>query len=69
MHHDPFWYTGLSLLGVVPLYCGPRVYRWFGGIFVIGALVFAVQEYRARVAQQAFLAELRAEAEAGEKGR
>ena len=43
----PSYYIALSVAGIVPLLCGPRLYRWFGGAYIVVALLFAVREQRA----------------------
>jgi len=45
--HCPRYYAALSVAGLVPLLCGPRLYRWFGGAFIVVAFAFAAGEYRA----------------------
>jgi hypothetical protein len=43
----PRYYVILSLAGIVPLLCGPRLYRWFGSAYMLAALLFAAGDYRA----------------------
>jgi hypothetical protein len=47
----PGYYIALSFAGVIPLLCGPRLYRWFGGAYMLTALLFAAGEHRAAVAE------------------
>ena len=47
----PTYYIELSCLGLVPLLCGPRLYRWLGcGVLAIG-LLRALGEQEARAYQ------------------
>src|SRR3954465_8096840 len=35
----PMYYVELSSLGLAPIFCGPRLYRWLGcGVIAIGLL-------------------------------
>ena len=35
----PLYYIELSSLGLVPLFCGPRLFRWLGcGVIALGLL-------------------------------
>jgi hypothetical protein len=59
----PRYYIGLSFAGIIPLLCGPRLYRWFGGAYVLAALLFAVGEYRAALHQTEEIQHMRSEAQ------
>jgi hypothetical protein len=65
--HCPRYYVILSATGLIPLLCGPRLYRWLGGAFVVAALAFALGEHRAALAQQKQVERIRAESEAQQK--
>ncbi len=60
----PRYYLALSAAGFVPLICGPRLYRWFGGAFIVAALGFAIGEHRAEIWQRQQIEHTRAEVEA-----
>jgi hypothetical protein len=60
----PRYYVALSVAGIIPLLCGPRLYRWFGGAYMLAALLFAVGEYRAALRQTEEIQRIRAEAQA-----
>jgi hypothetical protein len=62
--HCPGYYAALSLAGLVPLLCGPRLYRWFGGAFIVVAFTFAVGEHHAARFQAEQIHRIRAEAHA-----
>ena len=62
--HCPRYYAALSVAGLVPLLCGPRLYRWFGGAFIVVAVAFAVGEHRAARFQTEQIQRIRAEANA-----
>jgi hypothetical protein len=47
----PRYYVALSVAGVISVLCGPRLYRWFGGAYMVAALLFAVGEHRAALHQ------------------
>jgi hypothetical protein len=49
----------LSLAGLVPLVCGPKLYRWFGGVFMLTALAFAIGEHRAALHQAEQIQQMR----------
>jgi hypothetical protein len=49
--HCPRYYIALSVAGIVPLLCGPRLYRWFGGAYFVAALLLAAGEHRAALHQ------------------
>jgi len=61
--YSPRYYVALSVAGLVPLLCGPRLYRWFGGVFIVVALAFVDGEYRAACAQAEQIQHTRAEAQ------
>ena len=61
--HCPRYYLVLSAAGLIPLFCGPRLYRWSGGAFIVVALLFAVGEHRAAFQQTAEVERIRAEAQ------
>ena len=56
----PRYYILLSALGLVPLMCGPRLYRWFGAASILAALLFAVGEHRAALNQPEQIEDIRA---------
>ena len=58
------YYAVLSVMGFVPLLCGPRLYRWFGVAFIVSAFAFAVGEHRAALSQAEQIQRIRAEAQA-----
>jgi hypothetical protein len=60
----PRYYIGLSVAGIIPLLCGPRLYRWFGGVYIFAALLFAVGEHPAALHQTEQSQRMRAEAQA-----
>ena len=43
----PRYYVALSVTGIIPLLCGPRLDRWFGSAYMLAALLFAAVEHRA----------------------
>ena len=59
----PRYYVALSVAGIIPLLCGPRLYRWFGGAYILTALLFAVGEHRAALHQTEDIQRMRAEAQ------
>jgi hypothetical protein len=61
--HCPRYYIYLSIVGVVPLLCGPRLYRWFGAAYIFTALFFAISEHRAALNQAEQIAHIRAQAQ------
>ena len=63
MCHCPRYYIYLSAAGLIPLLCGPRFYRWFGGGFIALALLFAFGEHRAALQQAERVEQIRAQAE------
>jgi len=60
----PRYYTALSVAGVIPLLDGPRLYRWFGGAYVLAALLLAAGEHRAALHQTPQIQHMRAESDA-----
>jgi hypothetical protein len=60
----PGYYVALSAAGIIPLLCGPRLYRWFGAIYMFAALLFAAYEHRAALRHTAEIQHIRAEAHA-----
>jgi hypothetical protein len=60
----PSYYLALSVAGIVPLLCGPRLYRWLGGAYIFAALLFAAGEHRASLRQTAELQRMRGQAHA-----
>ena len=58
----PRYYLALSSAGIIPLLCGPRLYRWFGSAYIFAALLFAAGEHRAALRQTAEIQRMRAEA-------
>jgi hypothetical protein len=48
----PRYFIGLSFIGVLPLLCGPQVYRWAGGAYIAAALLFAQSEHAHAVYMQ-----------------
>ena len=49
----PRYYVTLSVAGVIPVLCGPRLYRWFGGAYIFAALLFAAGEHRGALREAA----------------
>jgi hypothetical protein len=41
----PRWFIGVAAIGLVPLVCGPHLYRFFGGAFIALALLTAYSQY------------------------
>jgi len=37
----PLYFIGIAAIGLVPLVCGPRLYRWLGAGYTAVALLFA----------------------------
>jgi hypothetical protein len=60
----PRYYVALSVAGIIPLLCGPRLYRWFGGAYMLAALLFAVGKHRAALHQTDEIQRIRAQAQA-----
>ena len=60
----PRYYVALSVAGIIPLFRGPRLYRWFGGAYMVAALLFAAGEHRAALHQTDDIQRMRAEAHA-----
>jgi len=60
----PHYYIALSVAGIIPLLCGPRLYRWFGGLYILAALFFAAGEQRAALHQAEDIQRMRAQAQA-----
>jgi hypothetical protein len=61
--YRPWYYIALATIGLVPLLCGPALYRWLGTAFIV-ALASAVQQYRAGLAMEGQLEQIRAESRA-----
>jgi hypothetical protein len=61
--HCPRYYIALSVAGIVPLLCGPRLYRWFGSAYFVAALLFAAGEHRAALNQSEEIQRIRASAQ------
>ena len=59
-----WYYICLATVGLVPLLCGPALYRWFGSAFIVAALASAVQQHRAGAAMEAQVEQIRAESRA-----
>ena len=59
----PRYYFALSLAGIIPLLCGPQLYRWCGGAYMLAALFFAAGEHRAALHQTEEIQHMRAEAQ------
>ena len=59
----PGYYIALSAAGIIPLLCGPRLYRWFGGAYILAALLFAAGEHRAALHQTEEIQRMRATAQ------
>jgi len=59
--YRPSYYIGLSILGIVPLLCGPRLYRWFGSAYFVAALLFAAYELGAEVRRPKVIPPVRVE--------
>src|SRR5205814_4132107 len=60
----PRYYLVISIAGIIPLLCGSRLYRWFGGAYILAALLFAVGEHRSALQQTEEIQRIRAEAQA-----
>jgi hypothetical protein len=60
----PRYYVALSVAGVIPVLCGPRLYRWFGGAYMLAALLFAGGEHRGALRQPTEIHHMRIEAHA-----
>ena len=60
----PGYYVALSVAGIVPLICGPRLYRWLGSAYIVIAILLAVVEYRAALNQAQEIQHMRAEVQA-----
>jgi hypothetical protein len=58
----PSYYVALSVTGIVPILCGPRLYRWFGGAYIFAALLFAAGQHRAAIHQSEEIQRMRAQA-------
>jgi hypothetical protein len=58
------YYVALSVAGIVPLVCGPRLYRWLGSVYIFAAMLLAVVEHRAALDQVEQIRHIRAEAHA-----
>jgi hypothetical protein len=58
------YFLGLAAVGLVPLVCGPRLYRWLGGSFIVIALVFAAIEQSTSVYRRKQLEQMKAESAA-----
>ena len=59
----PGYYIALSVAGIIPLLCGPRLYRWLGAAYMVAGLLFAAVEHRAALRQTAEIQLIRAEAQ------
>jgi len=58
----PWYYAELSLMGLVPLISGPRLYRWLGcGVIALG-LMRAWMDHDTQVSQKQEIMRIRAEA-------
>ena len=62
--HCPRYYIALSVAGIIPLLCGPRLYRSFGSAYILTALLFAVGEHRAALNRSEEIQHMRADAQA-----
>jgi hypothetical protein len=60
----PRYYIALSVAGIIPLACGPRLYRCFASAYILAALLLAVVEHRAVLDHAHQIQRLRAEAHA-----
>jgi hypothetical protein len=60
----PRYYVALSVAGVIPVLCGPPLYRWFGGAYLLAALLFAVGEHRGALREATEIQYMRTEAHA-----
>ena len=60
----PRYYIGLSVAGIIPLLCGPRLYRWFGSVYIFAVLLSAGGEYRAALHQAEEIHHIRATVQA-----
>ena len=60
----PHYYLELSLLGLFPLLCGPRLYRYLGAAIIVAGLLTAEGDRRAAIRQQQQIREIRAQADA-----
>ena len=60
----PHYYVELSLLGLVPLAFGPRLYRWLGVAIIVAGLLYAEGERRAAIRHDEQVRQVQAEADA-----
>jgi len=58
----PRYFIIVSLLGLAPLLCGPRLYRWLGGSYIAVALVFAYMNSSHAIYTREEIKRIRAEA-------
>ncbi|MEY2538526.1 MAG: hypothetical protein QOG67_2266 [Verrucomicrobiota bacterium] len=56
----PSYDLELATLGIVPLLCGPRVYRWLGAVLIVFALLV---EQQAKAKEHLEIQRIRAKAE------
>ena len=59
----PRYYLALAVAGIIPLLCGARLYRWFGGTYMLAALLFAAGEHRVVLHQREEIQRIRAESQ------
>ena len=57
----PRYFIGIAAIGLVPLWCGPRLYRWLGGGYIAIALLFAQMEHSHAIYIQQQVEQIRAE--------
>ena len=57
----PRYFIGTATIGLVPLLCGPRLYRWLGSGYIAIALLFAQMEHSHAIYMQQQVEQIRAE--------
>jgi hypothetical protein len=58
----PRYFIIVSALGLLPLACGPRLYRWLGGSYIVVALLVAYMNYSHAVYTREQIQRIRADA-------
>src|ERR1041385_1471741 len=58
------YYVELSLLGLVPLAFGPRLYRWLGVAIIVAGLLYAEGDRRDAIRHDEQVRQVQAEADA-----
>lgn len=57
----PRYFIGIAAIGLIPLLCGPRLYRWLGGGYIAIALLFAQMEHSHAIYMRQQVEQIRAE--------